>query len=58
MDKFASVANLSVSSQVVYVGDGMIDASSKGSGFELNEDQVASLINALETKLGILLFVI
>jgi len=52
--KLAHFANLTILTQVIYVGDGNIEAHYRADSksFTLDEDQVASLINALEPKLG------
>ena len=52
--KFVEVANLTISTQVVYVGNGLINADSDETNgrFIIDEDKVATLINALEPKLG------
>ena len=47
-------ANLTILTQVIYVGNGNIDADYKADSktYAVDEDQVASLINAIEPKLG------
>ena len=54
VNKFAYLADLTVSTQVIYLGNGQIDATfdRRIDAHVLNEDKVASLINALEPKLG------
>jgi hypothetical protein len=53
--KFRHVADLSISSQMIYLGNGHIDAShdTEQKIFSLNEEKVVSLINILEPRLGI-----
>ncbi|KAK4009316.1 GPI transamidase component PIG-S-like isoform X2 [Daphnia magna] len=52
--KFRHVSDLSISSQVVYIGNGHIgaDYSTDNNAFILNEEKVVSLINILEPRLG------
>lgn len=52
--KLAYFANLTILTQMIYVGDGNIraDYRADSKSYTLDEDQVASLINALEPKLG------
>lgn len=53
--KFGHVSDLSVSSQVIYVGNGHIgaDYNTDKNAFILDEARVVSLINILEPRLGI-----
>ncbi|XP_057368757.1 GPI transamidase component PIG-S-like isoform X1 [Daphnia carinata] len=52
--KFRHVSDLSISSQVVYIGNGHIgaDYSADNNAFILNEEKIVSLINVLEPRLG------
>ncbi|XP_046647983.1 GPI transamidase component PIG-S-like [Daphnia pulicaria] len=52
--KFRHVADLSISSQMIYLGNGHIDANhdTEQKIFSLNEEKVVSLINILEPRLG------
>ncbi|KAI9550637.1 hypothetical protein GHT06_007636 [Daphnia sinensis] len=52
--KFSHVSDLSISSQVVYIGNGHIgaDYSTDNNAFILNEEKIVSLINVLEPRLG------
>jgi len=58
LDRFSQklnyFANLTILTQVIYVGNGNIDADYKADSktYAVDEDQVASLINAIEPKLG------
>ena len=52
--KFERVSDLSISSQVIYLGNGHIKANydTDTKKFSLNEEKVVSLINILEPRLG------
>jgi|LakMenEpi03Aug12_release.lakeMendotaPanAssembly.Ray.scaffolds.fasta_scaffold781036_2 hypothetical protein len=52
--KFERVSDLSISSQVIYLGNGHIKANydTDTKNFSLNEEKVVSLINILEPRLG------
>ena len=53
-NQFSTVANLAISSQVVYIGDQTIKSNyNSEEGFHfLNEGNTVSLINILEPRLG------
>ena len=53
-NKISVIADLSVSSQIVYLGNGHIESNhdEEKEIFILNEENVVSLINILEPRLG------
>lgn len=55
-NKFSSVADFTISSQVVYLGNGKIGAyhDIEQNAFILNDEKMVSLINILEPRIGML----